>query len=265
MSEVALFIHSTATGPFMWAPFMVGRPEGVEAIAPVNRGYSPQDLLPRGTPFTVDEEVTHLRAHIPQGTTGVHLVAHSYGGFAALTLAQELIKELTQEAGVPVRSLCLIEPVLFGSLRAEEHALPAELVDQMAKLYGAPNYLLNEEIGGSEEWIERFVDYWNRPGMWALMPDKAKMMTRMVGWKMFQEVRMVSTEPKPFGHYRLDVPLTLVYGERTTAPAKEMVRRLAEVNPHAHVEVLPGQGHMALVAAPEQVMPALAGHWARMR
>lgn len=260
MSDVALFIHSTATGPFMWAPFMDSRPDGMGAVAPINRGYSSQDLLPRGASFSVDDEVTHLKAQIPAGTTGIHLVAHSYGGFAALTLAQAL----TQEAGVPVRSLCLIEPVLFGSLRAEEHALPAELIDQMATLYGAPNYLLNEEIGGSEEWIERFVDYWNRPGMWALMPDKAKMMTRMVGWKMFQEVRMVSTEPKPFEHYRLDVPLTLVYGEHTTAPAKEMVRRLAEVNPHAHVEMLPGQGHMAVVGAPQQVMPALAGHWARM-
>ncbi|MDE2592835.1 MAG: alpha/beta hydrolase [Burkholderiales bacterium] len=260
MSEVALFIHSTATGPFMWTPFMAGRPEGMGAIAPVNRGYSPQDLLPRGTPFSVDEEVKHLKAQIPAGTTGVHLVAHSYGGFAALTLAQDL----AQVAEVPVRSLCLIEPVLFGSLRAEEHALSAELIDQMANLYGAPNYLLNEEIGGSEEWIERFVDYWNQPGMWALMPEKAKTMTRMVGWKMFQEVRMVSTEPKAFEHYRVDVPLTLVYGEHTTAPAKEMVRRLAEVNPHAHVEMLPGQGHMAVVGAQQAVLPALAGHWARM-
>ncbi|MGE5451363.1 MAG: alpha/beta fold hydrolase [Acidobacteriota bacterium] len=257
MSDIALFIHSTATGPFMWAPFMRDCPQGVQAITPVNRGYSPNDVLPRGTAFTVMQEVQHLKAQIPADATGVHLVAHSYGGFAALTLAQQ--------AGLPIRSLCLVEPVLFGSLRAEVDSLAPELVDQMARLYGAPNYLLDENIGGSEEWIERFVDYWNRPGMWALMPDKAKAMTRMVGWKMFQEVRMVSTEPKPFAHYSVDVPLTLIYGEHTTAPAKEMIRRLAEVNPHAHVDMLPGQGHMAVVAAPETLMPALAGHWARVQ
>ena len=48
-------------------------------------------------------------------------MAHSYGGFAALTLAMD--------ASVPVRSLWLYEPVLFGSLHAKAAvagALPAD-------------------------------------------------------------------------------------------------------------------------------------------
>lgn len=257
MSEIALFIHSTATGPFMWTQLMTDLPEGVKAIAPTNRGYAMQDLLPRGTSFSVAEEVQHMKAQIPVGTTGVHLIGHSYGGFVALTLALD--------ADVPVRSLCLYEPVLFGSLKAEEQTLPPDIAQEVAHLYGAPNFLLNEEGGGDEVWIERFVDYWNQPGMWASMPEKAKTLTRLVGWKMFQEVRMVSTEPKPFEHYRLDMPMTLVQGEKTTPPAKEMVRRLAQVNPHAHVEVLSGQGHMALVAAPHKAKPVLDQHWARIR
>ena len=43
-----------------------------------------------------------------------------------------------------------------------------------------------------------------------------------------------------------------------------MVRRLAAVNPHAEVIELPGQGHMAVVGAPDAVLPTLQAHWARV-
>lgn len=258
MSEVALFIHSTGTGPFMWTSLMAACPEGVQPIAPTNRGYAMNDLLPRGTPFSVEDEVRHLKAQIPADATGVHLMAHSYGGFAALTLAMD--------ASVPVRSLWLYEPVLFGSLHAKAAvagALPADAAQEVASFFDDPDFIANEERGGSDAWLERFVDYWNQPGMWAAMPDKAKAMARAVGWKMFLEVRSVATEPEPFEHYRLQVPLTLVRGERTTASAREMVNHLAQANPHAQVQTLQGLGHMAVLSAPQQVLPTLTDHWGR--
>ena len=46
-------------------------------------------------------------------------------------------------------------------------------------------------------------------------------------------------------------------------PAREMVRRLAAVNPQAQVEVLKGLGHMGLVGNPAGVLPTLQKHWAR--
>ncbi len=255
MSEVALFIHSTATGPFMWRPLLADLPEGITPLTPVNRGYAPHDLLPRGSAFSVQDEVAHLKAQIPPGTTGVHLGGHSYGGFVALTLAREM--------GLPVRSLWLYEPVLFGALRAEPQRHSPEVAAQVADLYGA-NSMLDEAEGGSEGWIERFIDYWNHPGMWASMPEKARAMTRPVGWKMFREVCSVSTEPQSFAHYQLDLPVTLVHGERTTPPAQAMVSRLAEVNPQAVVDTLPGLGHMGLLGDPASVRASLQRHWARV-
>ena len=218
-------------------------------------------MLPRGTPISLADEVAHLKAQIPAGTTGVHLGGHSYGGLAALALAMD--------PAVPVRSIWLYEPVLFGSLKAlldaDPASLPEDAAEQVRALFGDPDALLNEETGGDDTWLERFVDYWNQPGMWASMPEKAKAMARMVGWKMFQEVRIVSQEPEAFGHYRLNVPMTLVKGEHTQPPAREMVRRLAAVNPHAQVEVLQGLGHMGLVGSPASVLPTLQRHWARAR
>src|SRR3989344_1626644 len=228
MSDVALFVHSTGVGPFMWNKLLVDLPAGIAPLTPTNRGYSLPDLIPRGTKVTVAEEAAHIKSQIPAGTTGVHLGGHSYGGLVALTLALD--------PEVPVKSLWLYEPVLFGALRP--------LVDELP---------------------EDFVDYWNHPGMWASMPDKAKDMARLVGWKMFQEVRMVFEEPRPFDAYRFKVPLTLVKGEHTQSPAREMVRRLAAVNPHAQVEVLKGLGHMGLVGNPAGVLPSLQQHWARVQ
>ena len=260
MSEVALFVHSTGIGPFMWTKLLADLPEGVQPLTPANRGYSLMDMLPRGTPISLADEVAHLKAQIPAGTTGVHLGGHSYGGLAALALAMD--------PAVPVRSIWLYEPVLFGSLKAELDAdpasLPADAAEQVRALFGDPDALLNEETGGDDTWLERFVDYWNQPGMWASMPEKAKAMARMVGWKMFQEVRIVSQEPEAFGHYRLKVPTTLVYGEHTTPPAREMVRRLSEVNPDAEVVRLQGLGHMGLVGAPAAVSATLQKHWQRV-
>lgn len=76
---------------------------------------------------------------------------------------------------------------------------------------------------------------------------------------------MVSEKSLPFEQYQTEVPLTLIQGEHTTLPAKAMVRRLAEQNPHAEVHTLDGQGHMALVTAPQAVRPLLAKHRARVR
>lgn len=256
MSDVALFIHSTGLGPFMWSKLQHGLPEGVVALTPVNRGYSPTDLLARGTPFSLADEVAHLKSQIPPGTTGVHLVGHSYGGLVALTLALD--------ADVPVRSLWLYEPVLFGSLRAEADTLQGEVARHVHDLFHDPEFLLNEETGGNAAWLERFVDYWNQPGAWAAMGEKSKAMAQAVGWKMYQEVRMVSQEPQAFVHYRVGVPTTLVHGQHTQPPAAEMVRRLAAVNPHAEVVQLQGQGHMAVVGAPEAVWPSLQAHWGRV-
>jgi pimeloyl-ACP methyl ester carboxylesterase len=149
-------------------------------------------------------------------------------------------------------------------LRAAQASLSPQVAADVALLFEDPRFLMDEATGGDATWLARFVDYWNEPGTWASMTDKAKFMAQMVGWKMFQEVRAVSTEAKAFEQYALQVPLTLVHGEKTTAPAADMVRRLAQVNAHAHVEVLSGAGHMGVLHAPEAVRATLREHWSRL-
>lgn len=255
MSDVALFIHSTGTGPFMWAPFQATVPEGIRVVAPVNRGYAPHDLLPRGADFSVKDEVQHLLSQLPDDASGLHLVAHSYGGFAALSLAKA--------SALPIRSLWIYEPVMFGALRPDLSKCSPDVVAEVEALYGAGNAMLDPDMAGTDVWIERFIDYWNRPGTWQAMPDKAKQLTRAVSWKMFKEVWMISHEPEAFAHYAFNVPFTLVRGEKTTAAAGAIVDHLAQVNPAATVETLTGTGHMGIITHPEKVAASLAQHWVR--
>jgi pimeloyl-ACP methyl ester carboxylesterase len=255
---LVLFVHSTGTGPFMWSRHLADLPVGLAPLTPANLGYSPATALPAGQASTVADEVAHLRAQIPEGTEAVHLGGHSYGGLVAMSLAQAL----AAEGRVAVRSLWLYEPVLFAPLKADEAGLPPDVAREVAWLYSDPLFL-REDHGGSEAWLQGFVDYWNQPGAWAALPDKARAMARQVGWKMFQEVRCVAREAQDFAHYRFAIPLTLVRGEHTTPPAREMLHRLATVNPHAEVTVLPGVGHMGVVSATEAVGQSLRAHWQR--
>lgn len=254
--DTALFIHSTGMGPFMWKRLMGTVPEGMRSLAVVNRGYAPDDLMPAGTPFSMDMDLAHIRQQIPPDAGGLHLVAHSYGGLLALLLT--LGKDL------PVKSLWLYEPVMFGSLRLVQDELEGELGAEMRGMYNPDSVFTKAEQGGTDDWLEAFINYWNGPGAWSFMPDKVKAPMRAVGWKMSQEVSQIGVLPRRFEEFRVAQPLTLVHGEHTRLPAREMTHRLARVNDHAVLETLPGLGHMSVVTDAERVVPSLQAHWQRI-
>lgn len=260
MSDHVVFIHSTGTGPFMWKRLMAGVPEGLPVVTPVNRGYAPHDLMPRGTAFEIPMDLAHVKQQLPTDTTGLHVVAHSYGGLLALQLALD--------PAVPVKSMWLYEPVMFGSMKALAEQAPELLsAPVMADLQGvfANTRLFDDlEAGGTDAWLEGFVDYWSGPGVWASMPEKVKDMNRAVGWKMFMEVRHQALLERPVSDYRFEGPMTLLHGALSPRPAQEMARQLARVNPQAHMDVLDGLAHMSLIRQADAVLPAFKAHWARV-
>lgn len=80
-SDIALFIHSTGVGPFMWNKLLVDLPAGITPVTPTNLGYSLPNLVSRGTQVTVAEEAAHIKSQIPVGTTGVHLAVTPTAGW----------------------------------------------------------------------------------------------------------------------------------------------------------------------------------------
>jgi len=236
----------------MWASVPADIAPSELRVFPVNLGYPPNPPIARGTPVHLADDAAHVLAQLPAGP--LHLVAHSYGGLIALAMLPKL--------GGLVRSLALFEPTLFGAL----HALGGEgpgAVDARG-LETNPWFLTDDARGGTEAWLEFFIDYWNRPGSWARIPTPMRAHNLAIGWKMYQEVRAVFFESGRFEDHPLPpVPVTLVRGERTTAGARAMVDELARRTPHARVIELEGTGHMAPLTHPSKVHDALREHFAR--
>ena len=233
----------------------------VKAVYALNG--QPHDDVDADAPCTLADEVAHITGAldaVAASEAGVHLVAHSYGGLVALQLAQQL--------GTRVRSLFLYEPVLFGALlRTTEQDVTVDAaarpdVETFAK---HPWFLTDDARMGTSEWLETFIDYWNRPGSWARMPEPQRAETEAAAWKMAQEVRGIFTDPADFGAYAHPAPTTLVLGGRTTAASRATTHTLmARALPHAVLVELPKAGHMGPLTHRAEVHAELAEHFRRL-
>lgn len=256
MAAVSLFLHSTGTTPQLWATVPDEVAAGVGRLAPANLGYPPNPPLRRGQPGGAAADAAHLLASL--GDEGeVHLYGHSYGGVVALHLLRSL--------GARVRSVFLYEPVLFGALARHAGSDALAIADANA-FRDHPWFLGDEERGGTDAWLEVFIDYWNRPGSWAALPDPARAFLRSVGWKMFQEVRSCFHDFETFEHPGLrGIPVTLAMGSRSPRASRAMVQALALENPGARLVELQGTGHMAPLTHARLLNEALREHAARVR
>lgn len=250
-SEVVLFIHSTGTGPLLWRSVREATVGGRRRLTPPNLGYPPAEPVPRGRVVTAQEDAAHVVGEVPRDAERVHVVAHSYGCLVALH-AIPLI-------GARLGSLFLYEPVISG--RCSEPGVPS--LANAPEFAGRAWIMEDEERGGREEWLEIFVDYWNRPGSWAHMLPAMRETCLAAGWKMFQEVRAVFYEPTPPEAWDLPVPTTVVVGSLTTPAARALSRGLAKGR--ANVTVVEVRAsHMAPLMAPRLVQDEIAAHFARL-
>lgn len=251
--EAVLFIHSTGTFPLMWGAVPAEAIGGRTAIAPANLGYAPNPPIARGERVTLEDEVAHVLAAVPVEVTKLHIVAHSYGGTVALAALPRLVGRLG--------SLFLAEPVLFGALANDAETDPAIVAEGRAFIDGP---LLNEEKGGRLEWLEEFIDYWNRPGAWARLPEAMREHSLAMGWKMYQEVRACFGADKPFDDYVIDVPTTLAIGERTTIHSRAVTKALGRRRPNVTTVEMAKTGHMAPLTHPALVAAEIATHFGRV-
>jgi len=254
-SSTVLLLHSTATTADMWAPYEpVVTPLG-NPLRPAHIGYPPFAPIHGGEVTVQDDAAVVLRQLHEAGRDedAVHIVAHSYGGLVALALAPQL--------GDRLRSIFLFEPTLFASLRAVVHSIDDEARATLDAFARDPQFLYDDQFGGSEPWIERFIDFWNRPGSWQRMPPAQQAVIRSLGWKMYQEVRSVNG-PDVLPQLRLpsSLPMTLVQGSRTPSIAHAVVSMLSVRYPHARVWTVEGVGHMAPVTHVPLTTDALARH-----
>jgi len=84
-------------------------------------------------------------------------------------------------------------------------------------------------------------------------------------WTMRRETASLQALDSDLGRYSgIDVPVELLVGDRTAVHHRQAVDALAGVLRDAHVTVLEGQGHGALVQAPRHIASAIAAFVARL-
>jgi pimeloyl-ACP methyl ester carboxylesterase len=218
-------------------------------VAPDFLGSGDNPPWPEGAPFEFRQDVEAVRAVLDTLTVPYHLVGHSYGGLVAATIARQ-----RPEA---VRSIALYDPVCFGVL----HDPPddAGLAD-LARASEDPVFL-DDARGGSAEWFEAFVDYWNGAGAWKAMPPPAQAGFLKVGRKVYAEVRSLVADRTTAAEYAvIRAPALLLTGERSPAAAGRVVARLASAMPSAKIIAVMGAGHMGPLTHGVEVNDAIASH-----
>lgn len=225
---------------------------GHEVLAVDLIGYGESDDWPRArAPFRTEYDVDVVDALLEQCAGPVHLVGHSYGGRLALALGLRRPERL--------RSLSLFEPTCFGVLRSTGDAVATAELDA----YDHDARFLADDFGGSEAWVERFVDYWSGPGTFAEFSEDERRSWLRSRQKMFEEVRETALDSVPHDAYAQalgHLPLLLMSGASSTLAGRRCCEILAAIMPRArHVE-LADVGHMAPILAGREVAELIAAH-----
>ncbi len=247
-AEAVVLVHASGLSSSAWRAYLEPLAARFLVAAPDLLGYGASDPLPRGEHVTHAEDVAAVRAIVEALGAPAHLVGHSYG---AVVAAKAALAEPQR-----VRSVMLLEPVLFSALaasgdepsRAEREALES----------GA---FRDPETGGKTDWLRVFIDYWSGAGTFDAMTETQRRAAERVGWKTFQEVMDVSGDPAPFAAYAaLPRPVTLGRGERTTVSARRILEHLHAVIPDATMRVVEGAGHMAPLTHKDAVLALIEEH-----
>ena len=193
------------------------------------------------------------RAALPEAPGGVHAVGHSFGATVALRLALE---------GAPVRSLTLIEPVLFAAAREAGDPAHAAHLQAFAPIEEA------FQAGDRETAARLFSRAWGTGQPWDALPaaQRAYLTDRihliLAGTPALEEDLAGLLAPGRLEALR--VPALLIEGARSPAVAGATQAALAARLAGARRVVIEGAGHMAPITHPDVVAEAIQQHVAEI-
>lgn len=204
-----------------------------------------EDLHTLTTRLAID-----LAERVGQGAP-IDMIGHSFGGTVALRIALER-PDL-------VRSLVLVEPVIFAAAHAAEH--PAYKPFREHHLEFARLVLQ----GYREKGAEVFHAAWGTGETLADLPERQRRyIIDRIHLIVAQNPVLLDDAAGLLAYLRLEsigVPVLLVEGADSPpiidAVQEELARRLTQVNRL----IVPGAGHMVPITHPDVVARAVQAHW----
>ena len=243
VSGHVLALHCSGAGGHQWKSWRSLASDRLEIVAPPLLGYESTLEWDMEQRLDLEAEARAIAPVLAECGDGVHLVGHSYGGAVAIELALRHPDR--------IRSLTLYEPVRFALLREYGDA-------EWFEIGSVARQIVKLALTGSlEEPSKFFVDYWSGPGTWARLPPAVRKATRLRLTKVCAEFDALFSDVRPLADYgRLGMPVHLLCGTESPAPALRVVDRLAQLWPGARRTRLVGLGHMGPVQDPARVMAA---------
>jgi pimeloyl-ACP methyl ester carboxylesterase len=244
-------LHSSGGSGAQWKRLGAELSHRYHVLAPDLHGHGGTSPWPGMRPLRLADEVALVEPLLAALPAPVHLVGHSYGGAVALRLALA--------APERIRSLCLIEPVLFGVLHQHgDHAEYIEISQIAEATVGAV------QAGQPAAAARLFVDYWNGAGAWAKLPDHTRAVIERAIPSVARHWEAVFGETMTLADLRdLRMPTLLLSGDRSPRPARRVAELLAGALPEVATAVIAGAGHMSPLTHGPSVNSAIVKHLAR--
>jgi pimeloyl-ACP methyl ester carboxylesterase len=233
--EPVVFVHGALDDYRMWEPEIEPFARHYRVVDYSRRYSFPNRNAPAGTDYSAIVDAEDLAALIQNLRLGpVHIVAHSYGGYAALFLVVKH-PEL-------VRSLVLAEPSVFcwAAENAEARPLWTEQMDKMWRPARAAF-----QRGNTEDALRAVLDYFEGTGAYDRLPEPARNQLK----ENLPEWRALALAKNPFPDLprdavgKIDKRILLLTGENTDHVFKFVDGELQRLLPKSRHVVIPQAKH----------------------
>jgi pimeloyl-ACP methyl ester carboxylesterase len=238
--ETAILCHCSAASHKEWLPLIGLIEPQWHILAPDFIGYGQSEMWPGDRLFTAQADADVLIQLTDMADGPLHLVGHSYGAVMALRAARSL--------GDRVKSLVLVEPVMFNLLRIEKRR-------EWGEIEGLARKVLSAVANGDDRAAAaHFMRYWLGRIRWMIAPEKFKAAVTATIRKVALEFMIVlDTEGSLADFKEVKAPALLIGGGKTPAPARAVLDMLAATLPNAKLEIVKGAGHMIPFTHPAEL------------
>ena len=192
-----------------------------------------------------DQATEAARAHLPAAPTApCHLVGHSFGATIALRLALDHPDR--------VKTLTLIEPVLFAAARGE----PGWQAHEAALAPLGP-------LSDAQDWAAAarlFLGVWGGPVPYDALPPAQQSYMRDRIWVVPASTPALHDDSARILPRlgQIACPVVLIEGAQSPPVIAEIQAALARAIPQARRVIVKGAGHMAPITHPEAIAAEIA-------
>lgn len=251
---VVIMVHCSSASHKQWIELGKQYSERAHVIVPDLLGYGSSSAWPKGEGLSMEYDLEFLQALIKMADREVHLIGHSYGGM----LCMEAAAMEFASGDHKIKSMFLIEPVLFKLLRDIQH-------QDWPEIYSVASNTI--ELVKSDDYHEAanvYMGYWLGDQNWQNSAERFKQAVYDTLHKVADEFTGILGPGYSPEHYsRLSCPVTLMVGSNTTKAANSLINVLSGLLPEAETVTVAGAGHMSPMTHTQAVYNNVGEHLER--